>query len=127
MSDLRPRGEVLNVDGVDRYLLFTLNAMDAIQSKFDKTIPEVLDMIVNEYPHSHTLRDVLLILTADEAERTKAKDPKSDIAPLDEQTLGWFIGADNYVDVMRLIFKAYGISMPEVDEDDPNAAGRRSS
>lgn len=128
MSDLRPRGKVLTVNGEDRQLLFTLSAMDAIQSKWDKTVPEVLDMIVNEYPVGHTLRDVLIILTQDEADRAKAKDSSSKLEALDEKQLGWFLCVDNYVEVMTAIFSAYGISMPKPDEADPNTkSGQQNS
>ena len=47
MSDLRPKGYALMVNGVERRFLFTLNAIDAVQSEFNKNVIEVIDEAVN--------------------------------------------------------------------------------
>lgn len=121
MSDLRPRGVPIVIDGVERRLLFTLNAIDAIQDKYDKTLSEVLDMMIDGTIGNHVMKDVLMILLDDEAERIQYEHPEEEIPRASEKEIGWFIGLDNQYDVMTLLFKAYGISVPEADEDDnPN-------
>ena len=127
MSDLRPRGVQIVINGEERHLLFTLNAIDKVQSKYGKDASEVLDQIAGEYPEGRTILEVLQILTEDEAEREKAIDPGFALKPLDEKTLGWYIGADNYFDVMRLIYAAYGVSLPEPDGNPKGEGGQQSS
>lgn len=128
MSDLRPRGIPFEINGVERRLLFTLNAIDRIQEKYKKTLSEVLDMMLEGNLSDHVLRDVLLILLEDEREREKYKDPDSHIEQLTEKELGWFLSMDNQYDIMKLVFRAYGISIPETDENDPNQqSGQQSS
>lgn len=127
MSDLRPRGIPVVINGEERHLLFTLNAIDKVQSKYGKDASEVLDQIAGEYPEGRTMLEVLRILTEDEAEREKAADPESALKPVDEKALGWYIGADNYFDVMRTIYAAYGISLPEPDRNPKGEGGQQSS
>ena len=127
MSDLRPRGVKVVINGEERHLLFTLNAIDKIQSKYGLNASDVLDQIAGEYPEGRIILGVLQILTEDEAEREKALNPDSEVKPLDEKTLGWYIGADNYIEVMRLIFEAYGVSLPEPDGDPKEEGGQQSS
>ena len=45
MSDLRPRGIPVMLNGEERHLLFTLNAIDAIQDEYEKTLNQRLDDI----------------------------------------------------------------------------------
>ncbi|MFR8547736.1 MAG: hypothetical protein ACLVEV_03805 [Lachnospiraceae bacterium] len=127
MSDLRPRGVPIVIGGVERRILFTLNAIDAIESKYDKPLSDVLDMIVEGTLSDHVLRDVLMILLEDDAERTHYEHPEKEIAPPTEKEIGWFIGLDNQYLVMGLIFKAYGDSIPEPDGDDPNQESGRQN
>lgn len=127
MSDLRPRGIPIEINGVERKILFTLNAIDMIQEKYKKTLSEVLDMMLEGNLSDHVLRDVLLILLEDEREREKYKDPDINIEQLTVKELGWFLSIDNQYDVMKLIFRAYGISIPEPEEDDPNQESGQQS
>lgn len=122
MSDLRPRGVPITVHGEDRSLLFTLNAIDKIQEKFDRTLSEVIDDIVKFDLSDHVLRDVLLILLEDEEER-ESKNQQHLREKISEKELGWFLGLDNQAAVTALVLKAYGVSLPEPDESDPNREG----
>lgn len=124
MSDLRPRGVPIVIGRVERRLLFTLNAIDAIQDKYDKTLSEVLDMMIDGTIGNHVMKDVLMILLEDEVERIQYEHPEREVPRISEKEIGWFIGLDNQYDVMTLLFKAYAISVPEADEDDnPNQTG----
>ena len=123
MSDLRPRGIAVDVNGEERRLLFTLNVVDAIQDKYKKTLSEVLDDILNEDVASKTLRDVVAIMLNGEVEREKFKNPEAAIKEVTEKEVGWMISVDNRLEIIAKIMQAYGISLPEPDDDDPNREG----
>ncbi len=123
MSTLRPRGVVLEVNGQERHLLFTLNAIDAVQDRFGKNVREVLGDITDEYPAGHTLRDTLKILLDDELEREKCTRGENSLEEISEKEIGWLIGVDNYMQITCVVFDAYGISVPEPDDESPNMQG----
>lgn len=126
MSDLKPKGYVIVVDGVERKLLFTLNAIDAIQSEFDQNVIEVIDKVFNgnDQEQIKTLRKVIEILLNDEAEREEFFHPGCGSDKMvTEKEVGWIIDRYNLDEMKIAIAKAYGISMPDVDEDDPNQTG----
>lgn len=129
MSDLRPIGIPIIIDGVERHLLFTLNVIDKIQDKYEKPLSDVLEDVTNSELSDHLLRDVLIILLNDETEREIYKKPECGLKPVTEQEIGWFLCRDNQYEVMIRILKAYGVSIPEPDEDeDPNVeSGQQSS
>ena len=120
MSDLRPRGIPILVNGEERHLLFTLNIIDEIQDRYEKTLSEVLDDVTNEDVSGHMLRDVLVMLLNDEVAREKYRDPESAMKEITEQEAGWLIGLDNRFALVASVLKAYGVSLPEPEDDDPN-------
>lgn len=51
----------------------------------------------------------------------RSNEASVEYSTVTEADVGDMIGLDNYYEVMKALLKAYGISMPEVDEDeDPN-------
>ena len=128
MSDLRPRGIAVDVNGEERHLLFTFNVIDAIQDKYQKALDKVLDDILQEGVEAKVLRDVVLILLNDEVEREKYKNPQSILKKVTEKEVGWMIGLDNYIEIIAQIMRAYGLSLPEPDDEDPNrGSGQQNS
>ena len=126
MSGLRPRGIPIIFDGVERHFLFTLNLVDEIQEKYGKNLLQVLDQMVKEDQSEHTLRDITVMLLNDEAERAERRG--QEIPKVTEADVGEMIGLDNYWDVVKAILEAYGISLPEPEEEDPNrVSGQQSS
>ena len=121
MRDLRPKGIPVFLDGVERELLFTLNAIDAIQSKYNMTVFAVLKRITDQNSLPETIKTILSILLTDEAERARWKNPDSALPAVSEKEAGWLVSIDNLSEVTDAIFKAYRISIPDPDEDtDPN-------
>lgn len=128
MSDLRPRGIPIMVNGEERYLLFTLNAIDEIQDKFGETLGQVLNAITEEEIPGYILRDMLVILLNDEVEREKYRNPECGLKEITELEAGWIIGLDNRLELIAGILKAYGASIPEPEDTDPNQmSGQQSS
>lgn len=121
MSDLKPKGVKVMLDGVEREFLFTLNAIDEIQSKYNAPVLDVMQDIAESEKMADIVRSVTSILLTDEAERAKWKDPDSKLPPVTEKEAGWLVSIDNIGEVTGAIFKAYGISMPDADDEtDPN-------
>ena len=120
MSDLRPRGVPAIVCGVERHFLFTLAAIDEAQDMFGKEIHEILDDIANEFPAGHTLHGIMKILIQDEIDREKHNNPESQMEIPTDQELAWEIAADTYLPLMKAVYEAYGISLPDPENDDPN-------
>lgn len=112
MSKLKPEGETLVLDGVERHLLFTLNAVDEIQENYDCSLEEVIDRLTDKKESISTLRYLVMTLLNDEAERS----PKENYKIYTEREAGWLITQENVLEVTMAVLKAYGLSLPEPDE-----------
>ncbi|MDU7031683.1 MAG: hypothetical protein E6357_28920 [Clostridiales bacterium] len=124
MSDLRPIGEPIMIEGVERHLLFTLNSCDAIQDKFDSSLEEVIDMLMDKRKCLKATKGVLTELLNDEVERLDHDKKEHEFKKYTWQEIGWILKPDNVSEAMFAILRAYGISIPETDEfDSPNAGG----
>ena len=131
MSKLKPHGVKIQFNGEERELLFTLNVVDELQSRTDKSLPELLrEMLDNEQAGNiSTIKTVLSVLIQDETERAEflTGDKKKSYT---EKQVGWVLTLENHVYYMEKILEAYGISMPkdedleeiedEIEDEDPN-------
>ena len=125
MSDLRPRGTPVVIDGEERRLLFTLNAIDEIQDHFDAPMSDVWDKLTDKRESDKTIRYLICTLLNDEAarEQRNGKELKS----YTEEEVGWGITVENVNEIMMALLDAYGLSLPEPDEDDsPKAESGRT-
>ncbi len=128
MSDLKPRGVPVVLDGVERRFLFTLNVIDDIQSETGKNMKEIMQELADEEKMKDTLKYLVTTLVNDEAERMKRKDPDSGLSAITQREAGELIGMDNIVEITAAVMLAYGYSLPEPEEDDPNQeSGQQSS
>lgn len=129
MSDLRPVGVPIELGGVERHFLFTLNAIDTVQNHYNLTAMEALGKLFDPKEQLETLRFMTTTLINDEVERVKWRNPDSDLIEVTEKEVGWMISVDNIDKVTNAILEAYRISVPESDEnDDPNMeSGQQSS
>lgn len=122
MSSLKPDGELLKIEGVDRRILFTLNAVEEIQEEFDASLEEVINALTDKKEAAKTLKTVLSILLNDEAERKKEKELKT----YTPKEIGWVLNEENMQSAMIAVLRAYGMSLPEPDEfQSPKARGGR--
>lgn len=119
MSDLRPVGVPVTIEGVERHFLFTLNVIDEIQERFDTALSEVLGKLVEERKNEKLIYLVTTLLN-DEARREKHFENK-ELKVYTEQEIGWILDEERKVEFIVAILSAYGVSLPEPDEDtDPN-------
>lgn len=122
MGILKNTGTPLNIDGAERHLLFTLNAIDAIQERFDEPLENVITKLTDKRESGNALRAVLTILFNDEVERLsyKPSTQKTDLEPVDEKQMGWILNNQNMLESTYAVLRAYGYDLPEPDENDPN-------
>lgn len=113
MSALQPRGIPVNIGGVERRFLFTFAAIDEIQDHFDKPLVEVLEMLKDDRTLYKAAGFIVCTLINDEIIRNGGKGRGPELMEV-MRTLDLSMTAR----VVRTILKAYGISMPDPDEDD---------
>lgn len=126
MSDLRPKGAQVEIGGVNRHFLFTLNAIDTIQSEKGMPVSNVMELLQDEAEVPGTVRYLATVLINDEIERENART-KGSQATLTEKEVGWLIEISEIGKVADAIMIAYGISLPDNEDEDPNGEGSRSS
>lgn len=123
MSDLQPRGVAIEIGGVERHLLFTIAAIDELQAKYDKPLTSVMALLQDDDKVIDVTFDIMYILINDEIKRNNFFHHRDD-ATVTEQELRWLMDYTSINAYLGAIFKAYGISLPEVEDDDPNAESR---
>lgn len=111
MSDLKPRGVPVMVDGVERHFLFTLNVIDEIQDHYNLALSEVIDKLTDKGESLKVLRYLIATLLNDEAARCD-----QNLEMYSEEQIGWIIDAETLDMFTLALLRAYGISLPEADE-----------
>ena len=115
MSDLQPKGiPATLLDGKERHLLFTLACVDEIQDHYDMPVNEVMAKLADDRESYDVLAFLALTLVNDEIKRDGGKDL------LTLEQLKWMIDVPSSRKITRAIMRAYGFSLPEQDEEDPN-------
>lgn len=115
MSDLRPKGIPITLGGEQRDLLFTVNAIDEIQSATDRPVDEVVHDLQDKMQAVKTLRFLMTVLINDDIRR-KRRTGHTEEKPLSEEEVGWMLTQDNIVEATGAVLVAYGVSLPEPDE-----------
>ena len=124
MGDLNPQGVPLMLGGEERHLLFTLNAIDEIQSKFGMPLEEAMSQLTERESTNGALKTIVQILANDEVERLSYKGGDCSLKPVDEKEIGWMLTNENKIEALMAVLKAYGGSLPEPEEgEDPNQTG----
>ncbi len=116
MSDLRPRGVPVMVEGVERHFLFTLNVIDEIQDHYDMSLSDVVDKLTDKKESLKVMRYLIAALLNDEVAR-KGTEEKQNLKLYSEEEVGWIVDATNMEKMTVALLKAYGLSIPEPDED----------
>lgn len=115
VSDLRPKGIPITLGGEQRDLLFTVNAIDEIQSATDRPVDEVVHDLQDKMQAVKTLRFLMTVLINDDIRR-KRRTGHTEEKPLSEEEVGWMLTQDNIVEATGAVLVAYGVSLPEPDE-----------
>ncbi len=111
-TDLNPRGVKITIGGEEYEILFTINAIDAIQTETSLPIFDVMEKILHsaygnlDPENLRTFRTVLTILLQE-------TDPE-----MTEEKVGKAVIITEYGEIAGAMLKAFGVSVPEPDEDD---------
>lgn len=113
MSDLRPKGVKVELGGEEHLLLFTLSAIDDIQSRTNLELFDAMEMVVKAAGMNtgKETRDVYVgVVTALLNDEGKAEYTEDEVRHL--------ISLENYRRVALAVMEAFGVSIPEPSEDD---------
>lgn len=125
MSDLRPIGVPIELEGVERHLLFTLNAIDELQEYYKEDLSRIIDKLTDKEEAVAVLRQLLAVLLNDEAEREAAFNG-NELKRYTIKEIGWLVTLDNQEQILLAVLGAYGLSLPEGD-DNPNMMSGQTS
>ena len=115
MSDLKPHGVKILLGGEEHELLFTINGIDEIQSTMNLPLFEAMSKVAGAADGStdpetlKAFRTILTILLQDAGMET------------DEKKVGRLVLWGEYRQIAGAILEAFGISLPEPDEDEDEA------
>lgn len=121
MSDLRPRGVEIELGGQKYRLLLTLNAIDQIQERCNLPLYDAIKYAAQaadgkmDHDTIQNFRAIVTVLLNNEED-----------GDFTEKEVGKLLDLENFQNVAWHVLKAYGLSMPETDEDaddedeDPN-------
>lgn len=114
MSDLRPKGVKVEIFGQEREVLFTLDVIDEVQEKCNMPLYDVIlkvaaaaDGITDRETMDTYKKVVSVILSCD--------GPAQEYT---EEEIGKATDYQSYRKTAAGILRAYGISMPDPDEED---------
>lgn len=112
MSDLKPKGIIVEIAGKEHELLFTINAIETIQEKCNAALVDTIRSVARvadgklKKPYLLDLCTVIAVLCQKEGTNYTAADFDGAIKPTE------------YPKIALKILEAYGISLPEPDEED---------
>ena len=86
MSDIQPKGLPVTIGGVERHFLFTLAAVDEVQSKYDLPVSRVIAKLADEKEVYDTVASLTVILVNDEIRRNGGKESE-----ITEKEIKWML------------------------------------
>lgn len=119
MGNLNPAPVEIEFKGKVYKCSFTLNCIDEVQEHFDKSLTDVINIIVDGKQAVRNVRFLLtLLLNESETKRTGSEET------FDEMEVGAAVDFRNFGYYYDKILEALGISLPDDDGDaDPEAMG----
>lgn len=117
MSDLKPKGIKITLNGKEYGLRFTLNAIDDIQDHFNVPISNLGDLFQDDKNKIRNLRYLLMVLINEDIDCRK-DETGEEIPHVDERFVGRHINAMNMPVMMNSIMKSFTAGTPELDEND---------
>ena len=115
MSDLQPRGIVCTIGGVERHVLFTLAAVDEVQSKYKLPVSQVIARLADDGQVYATVASLATILINDEIRRNGGSEKE-----VTEKDVKWMLDVPAADQLVGVILRAYGYALPDAEGEDPN-------
>lgn len=123
MSDLQPKGIPIVIGDVERHLLFTISVVDEIQAKYEKPLSSVMEMLQDDDKLVQVVFDLMYFMINDEIDRERFFHGKEG-ERVTEQALKYMMDYAHIGEYMGAILRAYGASLPEAEDNSPNAESR---
>lgn len=123
MSDLQPKGIPIVIGDVERHLLFTISVIDEIQAKYEKPLSSVMEMLQDDDKLVQVVFDLMYFMINDEIDRERFFHGKEG-ERVTEQALKYMMDYTHIEEYMGAILRAYGVSLPEAEDNSPNAESR---
>lgn len=114
MSDMRPRGNEIELGGRKLRLLWTINVIDQIQDHYDMPISELDNLLRDERKTLKVVRHILTLLINEAIE-----DEESGETKVDEMWVGRKITVQNISALRSALLVSFSSGLPEGDSD-PN-------
>ena len=115
MSDLRPNGVEIELGGQNRRFLFTINVIDEIQEKCNLPLIDAMKHIVDFIDKNAEDHEAITVFKTVVAALLNGDGIGE---ALEADDVGRLIHLGNYKMVAWKVLEAYGVSIPDPDEDD---------
>ena len=122
MSDLRPKPTTITLGDKEYGMLFTLNAIDAIQDHFDIPISQLTGLMRDERKAYKVLRFLVATLINEAIDDSESGEPH-----VDEKYIGRKMTPANMGTLQSSILKAFSEGTPNSEDDSPNAASEQQT
>lgn len=116
MSDLKPKPIEIEIGGKKYGLLFNLNAIDAIQDRFDIPISQLADLLKDERKVFKVLKGLLAILINEAIDDSESGEPH-----VTEDFIGRKILVANIPDLKNQAMLAMAAGIPVSDDNEMEA------
>lgn len=113
MSDLRPKAVGVKLGEQERNLLFTINSIDEIQTTLNMPLIDAMKFVARA-ADGRMDHDTLISFRAVTTILLNCNSTEE----LTEKEVGGLITLENYRHVAWSVMEAYGISLPDPDEDE---------
>lgn len=115
MGNLNPAPVEIEFRGKVYRCFFTLNCIDEVQEHFDKSLTEIIQIVIDGKQATRNIRYLLTLLLNESEDCEAALDEKEVGAAIDIRSFNYFYGK---------VLDALGFSLPDDDgDDDPNPTG----
>lgn len=120
MSDLKPKGVKILLNGKEYGMRFTLNAIDDIQEHFNISVENLGELFKESKDRVRNLRYLLTVLINEDID-CKKDETGEEFPHVDERYVGRHINAMNMQEIMASIMKSFTSGTPEPEnEETPN-------
>lgn len=113
MSDLRPNGVKVELGGQERTLLFTINTIDEIQEKCNMPLYDAVSYVAKAADGKMDHETLTIFRSVVTALLNSESGEK-----LEEKEVGRLLTLHNYCKTALAVLRAYGLSIPDPDEED---------
>ena len=120
MSNLKPKGVKIQLNGKEYGMRFTLNAIDDIQEHFNISVENIGDLFKDQKERIKNLKYLLKTLINEDIDCIK-DETGEEMPHVDERYVGRHINSTNMHEIMSSIMKSFTNGTPEPeDEETPN-------